>query len=1402
MPSPHDPPVLHACGFGGCSGYAVAVTGDRKYTKLPSAAWEIVGGSGAIHFGQEVKIRNVGSKELYLTMCGVSNCSGGFQISASEETSTNKDLQRWVVTDGNKVSQQQGNRYLKEGSMIRLKSVKFGASPYGPTHLDVCGKSQCGGGYGFGVATTSRPERLGGVTTVWTVQRVIPDDVVRSGDLVKLSNGFGQKTLLMACGDKTSTTRNLAALKSDAVLWQVVRKTAHKTGLPMEPLKFGAEIVLNTVKGSPLSASRATQGMCGAGHGVVTTLDGAPFLFNTQERSRWRIEGGTGYVTYNSEVRLRLASSKMAVLTICGNTTSPGKKMQAWKTYCAASAFEVGVANTSSSMRMPTTAWQFIRSQLANTTSAPSKASKASANSAETAKVRSKNWGYGKRNGPGTWATIYTPCAGRRQSPINIKKRNVIKRKGAGELLISYSKAPAGSLKMENNGHTVKVFGNGLIGDYILLLGRRYKLQQFHFHSLSEHRVNGEQFPMEAQFVHKDDAGHYLILAVLFRIGAENSALNQLGFSLIPRKGSRMRTGQVSPMGILPTKWHEFYAYEGSFTSPPCTEGIKWLVQQQYQTLSWQTFQAFPFKNNFRPPQPLNGRVVTMTFRHMKTSLYKHWGYNAKDGPATWSQVYPRCAGKQQSPIDIKKKVVVAGESRKDLNIHFATAPANALTAENTGHTIKVFGNGLIGSFTQLGGYKYHLQQFHFHSLSEHRVDGEQFPMEAQFVHQDEFGRFMIISVLFRSGKENKPVASLGFAALKRNGTKALEGAIDPMQIIPKDWKQFYFYWGSFTTPPCTEGVKWVVLQQFQTASWATLSLFPYQSNFRPPQPLNGRVVVKDVATWSAREPLPKGTRTRSHAWGYGKRDGPLTWPKKFTACAGKQQSPVDINTKKVVKGESRGELGIVFRKAAAGSLQVENTGRTIKVFGNGLIGDYTVLNGRKYKLQQFHFHSLSEHRVNGEQFPMEAQFVHKDGDGTHLVVSVLFRTGPENAALSKIGFRQSVQVGRKLHEASLNPAQLLPNDLYSFYFYTGSLTTPPCTEGVKWVVLRNQQTASWSTIASFPYKNNFRPPEPLNGRVVAMTSTQRILDSSHNLKSFTDRKSPKSNTDAPITLGSLFLSMAGSIETFNPTVVASIRLQIAILLHISQRMVRVRLEAGSVVLRVTLPPKPLLMLENQIRAGTVRLLAGRTIESVYSSNGAIHKPARVQPYVVNQVQSTLQRIIYTAVPTNPLQRERVIVYATHSPTTGVPTTSTKAPSQAVTQPTKAPLSRAPTHTHKSTAEPTSNPSTHAPTTKAPTLTPTEVPTLAPTNTPSLVPTVNPTFTPTVMPTPNPSSADPTYMPSVGPTTKPTSVPTPLPSTLGPTVKPTLFPTYDPTPKPASKATPHKDKKARPLRKK
>ena len=232
-----------------------------------------------------------------------------------------------------------------------------------------------------------------------------------------------------------------------------------------------------------------------------------------------------------------------------------------------------------------------------------------------------------------------------------------------------------------------------------------------------------------------------------------------------------------------------------------------------------------------------------------------HWTYDGPEGPPHWaglSHDFASCGvGHEQSPIDIDTRAaapLTAGRAGFDrATIEPATADALSTDIVNNGHTVQVDTSG--SSAVVIGGERYVLQQFHFHSPSEHTVDGRSFPLEAHLVHKAADGRLAVVGVLFEEGAANEVLAPL-WKTLPKTAGKPIDlgrEAVHVGQLVPG--REAYRYAGSLTTPPCSEGVRWFVMKEHAAASAAQIAALreAVRHNSRPAQPLNGRAVYVEA---------------------------------------------------------------------------------------------------------------------------------------------------------------------------------------------------------------------------------------------------------------------------------------------------------------------------------------------------------------------------------------------------------------------------------------------------------------------------------------------------------------------------------------------------------------------------
>ncbi len=235
-----------------------------------------------------------------------------------------------------------------------------------------------------------------------------------------------------------------------------------------------------------------------------------------------------------------------------------------------------------------------------------------------------------------------------------------------------------------------------------------------------------------------------------------------------------------------------------------------------------------------------------------------------------------------------------------------------------------------------------------------------------------------------------------------------------------------------------------------------------------------------DRATAAAPAAPPASPHPDVH-WSYEGDHGPPGWggldPAFATCASGTSQSPIDI----LPRPGSAPEVFLVYRATTG---EVVDNGHTLQV--NLDPGSFAIVDGARFELMQFHVHTPSEHTIAGDAFPLEVHLVHKDKAGSLAVVGVLFAEGEPSAAMKPVWKAAPRASGRARLKKPFDPSAFLPRDLAARR-YDGSLTTPPCTEGVRWIVLKRTRTEDGARIAAFRQRfgNNARPAQQLGEREV-----------------------------------------------------------------------------------------------------------------------------------------------------------------------------------------------------------------------------------------------------------------------------------------------------------------------------
>ena len=241
--------------------------------------------------------------------------------------------------------------------------------------------------------------------------------------------------------------------------------------------------------------------------------------------------------------------------------------------------------------------------------------------------------------------------------------------------------------------------------------------------------------------------------------------------------------------------------------------------------------------------------------------------------------------------------------------------------------------------------------------------------------------------------------------------------------------------------------------------------------------------VLKSLSFALALTVTSSASETKKAHWGYEGVGSPEKWselkPEFHTCKDGVNQSPIDL------KDFVDAKLPALTFNYNSSSTEILNNGHSVQV---NIASSSTVeIDGIKFELKQFHFHTPSENNINGKSFPLEAHFVHASKEGELAVVALMFEEGEENKMLSQLWAKMPTKSGDKIELKIADVTTLLPKDR-DYYRFNGSLTTPPCTEGVRWLVMKKSTTISKSQIEKFAkvmgHPNN-RPMQDTNARIV-----------------------------------------------------------------------------------------------------------------------------------------------------------------------------------------------------------------------------------------------------------------------------------------------------------------------------
>jgi carbonic anhydrase len=722
--------------------------------------------------------------------------------------------------------------------------------------------------------------------------------------------------------------------------------------------------------------------------------------------------------------------------------------------------------------------------------------------------------------GPLMWHKYFPECGAKSQSPIDIMTASDAEMSAGSSLGDRlYKHGECFDFEGVETENTWVVNGldkcTGVAGDKATmefeLNGKNVTLGQFHLHAPSENTLNGKTFDAEIHFVYFDGAAPVGVIGVFLEAHNDSShnaflshfwdhfdnAKHTTSAAINPYTDffPHTSTGSVS----------SYYTWEGSLTTPPCSEGLTWTLLTQPAVMSTAQLRQytgrFPYLPqtkdalfNNRPTQPLNGRVPKL----MTNMGYSYAGEAGLHAPHLWHVNNPMCNPEVQvqSPIDVttpSAEILATGSDMGELLTRVGNC--KHFYGKVTDNTWKASGFEKCmdedGSEAKLHFHvknstgdhvKLTMLQWHMHAPSENTMNGKLYDAEIHFVYVTDAGvPAGVIGVFLDARSEASDNEFLShFWDNFDNHEHHLDAGMNPYDdFFPKTKSgaisSYYTWLGSLTTPPCWDatwsealaehglgaGLNWHLLTQ--PAIISTNQLNKYKAavaklpqtaialyNNRPVQPLDGRV------------PELHTSNTYSYAGEAGKPDV-NQWNTAFTQCntATRGQSPIDIQTEPeavMMAGSNMaallstdGSCSHFYGKVTDNTWKVEGLNECTDDAGNAARLHF-MLGDEKLTMLQWHMHAPSENTLNGKNFDAEVHFVYVTEAGVPAGVIGVFLEADSQASDNEFLAQFWDKFDNKEHHLSnaMNPyddffPKTKSGAISSYYTWLGSLTTPPC---------------------------------------------------------------------------------------------------------------------------------------------------------------------------------------------------------------------------------------------------------------------------------------------------------------------------------------------------------------------
>ena len=335
--------------------------------------------------------------------------------------------------------------------------------------------------------------------------------------------------------------------------------------------------------------------------------------------------------------------------------------------------------------------------------------------------------------------------------------------------------------------------------------------------------------------------------------------------------------------------------------------------------------------------------------------------------------------------------------------------------------------------------------------------------------------------IMAASANETPPAGRAPAAEpVKANPAQAVKAGTEPLKTGPEALKQKIAGMPAATSAAAARAREDQAEVDLSARIAARLAVMRANQAARAAQAAKAKKAAALAAQNAAATPPPV---IRSNHWSYEGETGPANWGRinpGWTKCgSGTRQSPIDLRDGMKVDLD---QIGFDYKPS---SFNVIDNGHTVQVTLGA--GNYITVQNRMYELVQFHFHRPSEERINGKGFEMVVHLVHKDVEGKFAVVSLLLERGKPQNTIQTVWNNLPLEKHELVAPAILlDPGEMLPQRR-EYFTYMGSLTEPPCSEGVLWLVIKEPVQASAAQMALFSrlYPLNARPIQPTSGRII-----------------------------------------------------------------------------------------------------------------------------------------------------------------------------------------------------------------------------------------------------------------------------------------------------------------------------